>query len=262
MKSCEEQNSSYAKHAHGSLVVACVMGMLATPAFAQQDETPAIDPEAVAALVQMGNKLRSLESFSIAAEIASEVVLDTGERLTSIDQLSIDARDRTNLRMERTSPTRERILYFDGASASLWGPVTRYYTTVPFSGTNEDLITHLANKFGYELPLSDLFLWGLNPEDEKSITQARFIRSAQIDGRLCNQYAYRMDDADLQMWIDTAEDGLPCAYQIVDLTDEAHPTFFATVDVETIVNLDDNGFTFNPPDDAISIPFVPVENKE
>jgi len=261
MKSSEKQ-TLFGKYALSSLAAACVMGMLATPTFAQQDETPAIDPEAVAALVQMGDRLRSLETFSIAADIASEIVLDTGERLTSVHHVSIDARDKTNLRMERTSPTRERILYFDGESASLWGPVTRYYTTVPFSGTNADLITHLANKFGYELPLSDLFLWGLNPEDEKSITQARFIRSAQIDGRLCNQYAFRMEGDDLQMWIDTAEGGLPCAYQIVDRTDEAHPTFFATVDVETIVNLDDNRFTFNPPEDAVSIPFQPLENLE
>lgn len=242
----------------GAAALAGAISLMAMPTSAQENKLPAVDPVALEALFDMSERLRNLGSFTINADIASEIVLTTGERLTAINQVSIDAHNGTNLRIEKTSPTRERIFYFNGESATLWAPLKNFYTTTEFSGTNADLIVHLANKFGYEAPLSDLFLLGTGPDDAKAITQARFIRPTNIDGRLCAQFAYRMENVDLQMWIDMAEGGLPCAYQIVDRTDEASPTFFATLDIETIVNLDDNRFTFVPPEDAISIQFKSV----
>ncbi|WP_223422808.1 DUF2092 domain-containing protein [Tateyamaria pelophila] len=240
-----------------SVLLASVASILGAPVTAQ-DAPPAVDPAALQALFDMSERMRGLDSFTITADIASEVVLVTGERLTSIDQVLIDAHKGTNLRIEKTSPTRERIFYFNGESATLWGPVTQFYATTAFSGTNADLIAHLSQTFGYEVPLSDLFLLGTGTEDAEAVTQARYIRPANIGGRVCGQFAYRFENVDLQMWIDTAEGGLPCAYQIVDRTDDASPTFFATLEVETIVNLDDNRFTFVPPEDAIAIQFETV----
>lgn len=243
----------------GAALLASAAALMASPTIAQEDKLPAVEPIALQALFEMSERLRNLHSFTISANIASEIVLTTGERLTAIEQVVIDAHNGTNLRVEKTSPTRERLFYFNGESATLWAPLKNYYTTTEFRGTNGDLIIHLANTFGYEVPLSDLFLLGSHSADVEAITQARFIRATNIDGRLCAQYAYRMEHVDLQMWIDTAEGGLPCAYQIVDRTDEASPTFFATLNVETIVNLDDNRFTFVPPKDAILIQFKSVE---
>ena len=242
-----------------AVILAGAVGISTFPAKAQEEKAPAVDPVALKALFDMSERLRNLGSFTISADVASEVVLTTGERLTAIDQITIDAHNGTNMRIEKTSPTRERIFYFNGESATLWAPLKKFYTITEFSGSNADLIIHLANKFGYEVPLSDLFLLGTTQADAEAITQARFIRPTDIDGRLCAQFAYRMEDVDLQMWIDMAEGGLPCAYQIVDRTDEAGPTFFATLNIETIVNLDDNRFTFVPPEDAISIQFKLIE---
>lgn len=241
----------------GAALLAGAIGLCAAPV-AAQDTPAAVDPAALQALFDMAERMRALGSFTISAEIASEIVLTTGERLTSIDQVLLDAHNGKNLRIEKTSPTRERIFFFNGETATLWAPVTRFYTSTAFSGTNAELIAHLSNTYGFEAPLSDLFLLGTGDDDADAITQARYLRPANIGGRLCGQYAYRFENADLQMWIDTAEGGLPCAYQIVDRTDEASPTFFATLDIETIVNLDDNRFTFVPPDGAIAIQFEAV----
>lgn len=262
MKIYQGERSDLTGRIFGIAILAGTFGLLSEPVVAQTDGAPAVDPEAVKALVEMSERLRDLQSFTITADIASEVVLSTGERLTFVEHVLAEAHAGTNLRMATTSPTRERVLYFNGETATLWSPVKNLYTSNPFSGTNRDLIVHLANKFGYEAPLSDLFLFGLDPGDVDAIKQARFIQPADIDGRLCLQFAYRMEDADLQMWIDTDEGGFPCAYQIVDRTDPAHPTFFATVDVEPIVNLDDNRFTFMPPENAISIKFQSIEDGE
>lgn len=244
------------------LTLACACTSGAMPVVAQETRLPAVDPTALAALTDMSERLRDLESFSINANIASEVVLSTGERLTFLRDIFVEAHADTNLRIETTSATRERVLYFNGEIVTLWAPLKGLYTSNAFQGTNQDLIVHLANKFGYEVPLSDLFLWGVDADDADTITQARFIQPAEIDGRLCLQFAYRTETADLQIWIDTADTGFPCAYQIVDRSDEAHPTFFAVLNVEPIVNLNDNRFTFLPPEDAVSIKFRAIEEKE
>lgn len=237
-------------------------GLYSGSTFAQEAEPPVIDQELMDALIKMAKRLSALETFTITADVNSEIVLESGERLTTVDQITANVRTPHHLRMERTSPTRERILYYDGADAVLWGPLTGYYTKVPFTGTIAELVGEMDEKYAYELPLADLFLWGRDPEEMEVITEAGFVGISNIGGRFCAQYAYRSEAADLQLWIEMDDEGMPCRYQIIDKTDEARPTFVATVTIATYVNIDDNRFTFVPPEDAVSIPFEPVEAEE
>ena len=54
----------------------------------------------------------------------------------------------------------ERELVYDGKMVTLQAPAQKYYSTVEFSGTIGELIDQLEQKYGVQLPLSDLFLWG------------------------------------------------------------------------------------------------------
>ena len=208
------------------------------------------------ALKDMGTKLRALPAFSVHANLAWEEVLETGEKTTVIEQVAIEADPPHGLRVDRSSPDRERIFYYDGKTATLWAPNIRYYTSVPFEGALSDMIADVASKYDFEVPLADLFLWGSNDDDLDAITSARYLGRARFGDRVCDQFAYRQPDVDWQVWIEDTEEGLPCGYSIVDLTDEAHPTFHATVKVTPEPEFADGRFTFSPPEDAVPIPFA------
>ena len=243
---------------------ACLAAALAAPAAAQDDapDPPRIDPAALEAARAMGERLRALDAFTIEATLSTEEVLESGETLLHLERLTADIDPPGGLRMELRSPGRERVFLYDGARAVLWGPITRYYTAVPFSGTLTALVQETARRYDYHVPLSDLFLWGTEAADLARVTQAQYVGADYLGGRVCDHYAFRQEGVDWQLWIDTAEAGLPCAYRITDLSDPARPSFAATLTIGTGAVFDDRRFTFAAPDDAVEIPFQAEARRE
>lgn len=244
------------------LAVAMSLALMAGPAFAQTatEAPPAVDPETIAIIKQMGDALRALPAFSVDADLIWEEVMEDGQKITVMENVAIDAQPPTRLRVEQTTPARKRIFYFNGEQATLWAPGIRYYTQVDFKGTIAGMIAEAASKYDYEIPLSDLFFWGADDKDIEAITAAQHVGLASIDGRICDQYALRQEGADWQIWIEDADPPLPCAYSIVDLTDDARPTFNAVVRITSALEFSDGRFTFVPPEDALPIPFETVQD--
>lgn len=224
------------------------------------DEPPAIDPEAVQAVKDMGAKLRELPAFSIKATLLWEEVFESGEKTAVIEQVRIDADPPHGLRVERFSAERSRIFYFNGEKATLWSPEIRYYTDVDFKGTIAEMIAFAAEKHDLELPLADLFLWGAVSDDFEAVTAARYVGQTLMGDRVCDQYAFRQEDIDWQIWIEDVEALLPCGYMIVDKTDEARPIFEATITMTPETEFADQRFTFTPPEDSQRIPFATAED--
>ncbi|MFP3945132.1 MAG: DUF2092 domain-containing protein [Alphaproteobacteria bacterium] len=234
------------------------------PAEKAPPEEEAVSPReaAINAVVLMSKRLAKLDSFSVRAGLAWEQVLDNGEKILALEQVRADVSRPRGLRMERISPTRERVLFYNGEQAVLWGPVTRYYATAPFEGTLAELATHLAEQYGYEIPLADLFLWGHDKAQIEAIEQANWISQDLIGGRICDHYAFRQDGVDWQLWIDTDKSGLPCAYAITDLSDPARPLFLTTIEIDPDADFNDRRFTFDPPEDAAEIPLATVRPRK
>lgn len=247
-----------------SLAAAMSFALLASPAAAQTDaeDPPAVDPEAIAVIQQMGEALRALPAFSVDADLIWEEVMEDGQKIAVMENVAVDAQPPMKLRVEQTMPSRKRIFYFNGERATLWAPGIRYYTQVDFKGTVAEMIAEAASKYDYEIPLSDLFFWGADDKDIEALTSAQHVGLASIDGRICDQYALRQEGVDWQIWIEDADPPMPCAYSIVDLTDEARPTFNAVVRVTSQLEFSDGRFAFDPPEDALAIPFETVQDNE
>lgn len=224
------------------------------------DEAPAVDPEVVQAVKDMGAKLRELPAFSIKAALLWEEVFESGEKTAVIEQVRIDADPPHGLRIERFSEERSRIFYFNGEKATLWSPKIRYYADAEFKGTIAEMIAFASEKHDLELPLADLFLWGTESDDFDAITAARYVGQTLMGDRVCDHYAFRQEDIDWQIWIEDVEALLPCGYMIVDKTDDAHPIFQATVTVTPKTEFADQRFTFAPPEESQRITFATAED--
>lgn len=222
-------------------------------------EIPPVDPEVVQVVRDMGEKLRALPAFSVEATVIWEQVYDDGEKSAIVEQVAVQADPPRGLRIEQSSPDRKRIFYYDGETATLWSPISRLYTDVKFAGALEDMISHMADDYDLELPLTDLFFWGLDQSDIDALTAARYVGRAQIGDRVCAQYAFQQEGVDWQLWIEETEELLPCAFIIVDRNDEAQPVYEATVKITPQDEYADGRFTFVPPEDALRIPIATAE---
>ncbi len=233
---------------------------LASPVFAsggQQasaKEAPAIDPGAIEALNKMGIYLRTLKSFQVYATATTDNVLDDGQTIQFSRKADIIAALPNRLRGEITDDDGHRFFFFDGKNFTIFGEVVKYYATVPAPPTIRELNNALMEKYDIELPLVDLFRWGTEDSGINKIKAAVDIGPSAVDDVTCEQYAFRQDGVDWQIWIQLGEFPLPRKLVIRTLTDDAKPQHSETLTWNLAPSFSENAFTFDPPAGVQRIP--------
>jgi hypothetical protein len=210
----------------------------------------AINPDAIEALNKMGIYLRTLKSFQVEAAITTDGVLDDGQTIQSSKTVDLLAARPNRLRAEMTGDGEHKFLLFDGKDFTIFGALVNYYATVPAPPTISGVIDKLSDRYGIEFPLIDLFKWGTDESTINRITAADDIGPSSVDGVTCEQYAFRQQGVDWQIWIQLGEFPLPRKIIIRTLTDDAKPQHSETLNWNLAPSFSDDVFTFSPPPDA------------
>jgi hypothetical protein len=226
---------------------------------ATSDALPAIDPGAMEALDKMGAYLRTLKSFQVWADITTDNVLDDGQTIQFSSKVNLLAARPNRMRVEVTDDDGHRFYFFDGKNFTIFGQVVNYYATVPAPPTLAQLADDLNDKYGIEMPLYDLFEWGTNDANIKKIKAADDIGPSAVDDVTCEQYAFRQEGVDWQIWIQLGEFPLPRKLVIRTLTDDAKPQHSETLTWNLAPSYSDNAFTYDPGPDARRITIAEVK---
>ena len=241
-------------------------GVAAMPALAQSAAAPspsanAIDPASIQALKDMGAYLQTLKRFRVSTELTGERVLADGQKLSHSATADMDVQRPNKLRALMHSARSERQIFYDGSIVTLFTPAQKYYSTVEFSGSIGELITRLRERFGLEVPLADVFLWGTPGAPLDKIESAMNAGQDYVGEDLCDNYAFRQANADWQIWITTGNNPLPRKVVITNRTDEARPQSVSIIDWNLKPTFKDAAFRFTPPKGASKIDIVPVKTK-
>jgi hypothetical protein len=223
--------------------------------FAQQQAPKAapateIDPKAIDALKAMGAELRKLKAFELRSETTIDEVLDNGQKVQFGGTVDFRVRRPNGLRAEIVSDRRHRVFYFNGKTLTQYGPTNGYYASIAAPPTISELLQVLDEKYGVELPLADLFLWGTDKDGLNDITSAIYIGSSRIGGVDCDHYVFRQADVDWQIWIERGKIPLPRKLVITTTSEPAQPQYVAVLKWDLASKLDDKTFTFVPPKGA------------
>ena len=244
------------------------MALAAPSAFAQTapagtaaPAANAVDPASIQALKDMGAFLQSLKRFHVATEVTGERVLADGQKLqhtaTAEDGCGAPEQDTRQMQSARS----ERQIIYDGKTVTLYTPAQKYYSTVEFTETIGGLIDKLEERFGVEMPLSDLFLFGTPAAPLDKIESAMNAGQDFIDDDLCDHYAFRQGKVDWQIWIATGGKPLPRKVVIINRADEARPQSVSLIDWNLKPTFKDSVFKFTPPKGATKIEIVPRKTK-
>jgi hypothetical protein len=244
------------------------MALAAPSAFAQTapagtaaPAASAVDPASVQALKDMGAFLQSLKRFHVATEVTGERVLADGQKLQHTATAKMDVERPNKIRATMQSARSERQIIFDGKTVTLYTPAQKYYSTVEFTETIGGLIGKLEARFGVEMPLSDLFLFGTPAAPLDKIESAMNAGQDFIDDDLCDHYAFRQGKVDWQIWIATGGKPLPRKVVIINRADEARPQSVSLIDWNLKPTFKDSVFKFTPPKGATRIEIVPRKTK-
>jgi hypothetical protein len=227
---------------------------------AQPSSTPpanAVDPGAIQALKDMGAQLQSLKRFRVSTELTGERVLADGQKLQHTASATMDVERPNRLRARMSSARAERELFYDGKTVTLYTPAQKYYSTVEFSGNLRELVDRLEDRYGVEVPLSDLFLWGTPDAPLGKIESAMNAGQDFIDDDLCDHYAFRQGTIDWQIWISTDGRPLPRKLVITNRADDARPQSVSLIDWNLKPTFNDSTFGFRPPAGSKAIEIVP-----
>jgi hypothetical protein len=221
------------------------------------------DSDAIKALEDMSNYLRTLKAIQVHATISRDEVLDDGQNVTFSGTLDMIAERPNHLRAEVINDKQQRMYFDDGKTFSVWARRVNYYATIPAPPTLRELADKLSDQYNLELPLADLFYWG-DRKTTGDIVSAIDVGAGQVDGTTCEHYAFRQKGADWQVWIQEGDYPLPRKLVITTTTDPARPRYTSVITWNLAPSFDDAAFTFEPPKDAKKIMFgrTPTGNSE
>ncbi len=232
------------------IMTALLLLFVGAAAGARAQETPLVEPEAMAALQRMGAYLRSLKAFQVEAVTSTEDVLEDGQKVQFAGVIDGLARMPDRLRILVSSDRRDRLYVYDGKEFTMLAQRVNFYATVPAPPTIGRLADELDAKYGIGLPLEDLFRWGGPQSKDDAITSAMFVGPSEIGGVTCGHYAFRQEGLDWQVWIQLGDFPLPRKMVLTTTTDEARPQYVATFTWNLAPAFNDAAFAFVPPKGA------------
>ena len=245
----------------GGLLFASALISIPMAGRAQKDTAPAVDPKAIAALESMGAYLRTLKSFEITATTATDEILDDGMKVQFDGTAKLTVRRPDRMRVLVESDRKHRELFYDGKTVTLYGPRVKYYATVAAPPTGRETVEFLAKKYGMELPLADLFVWGTDKGKPEQIKRAIYLGPATVGGISAEQYVFRQEEVDWQIWIRTGPAPVPLKLVITTTSEPTNPTHTAILHWNTTPKTSDAMFTFVPPAGALKIAIQAIDEK-
>jgi hypothetical protein len=225
------------------------------------DTTSTIDPDAVAALDKMGKYLRTLKSMQIKAVVSSEEVTMDGQKVQSTRNIDLLAQRPNHFRAEVADERQPRVFYYDGKKFTLWAPRLKFYGQIDAPKTIAELADQLENDYDIQLPLVDLFRWGTPESGMKDLTSAMDLGPSSVDGTTCEQYLFRQDGLDWQLWIQAGDFPLPRKLVLTTTSDEARPQQTSTWTWNLTPSFDAKEFDFAAPEGAKRIPFADAKSR-
>jgi len=250
-----------------SLVAAGAGAQTAPPAAPAAAPAPAaaaadpVAPGAIMALKAMGAHLQTLQRFSVTTRVTGERVLTDGQKLQHSARATMDVARPNRMRARIVTARAERELIYDGKVVTLYTPAQKYYSSVELSDNLTGLVRRLQQRYGIEVPLADLFLWGTADAPLDTIESAMNAGQDFVGDDLCDHYAFRQGNLDWQVWIKTGAQPLPRKLVITNRADDARPQSVSVIEWNLKPAFKDAIFTFVPPPGARRVELVPLKTR-
>jgi hypothetical protein len=223
---------------------------------------PVVEPEAVQALARMSAYLRTLTSFQITAETSTDLVMYDGQilKLDGVNEYTVRRPD--GFVVEVATPYKVRRLIYDGKQMTIYAPELGYYATVEAPGTSREAVEAARERYGLQIPLMDLFRWAdPSQPDSAPLVEAMLVGPAKVGGVEAEQFAFREEGVDWQIWIQKGDHPVPLKVVIVDRLNPDRPQYEARLRWNLAPSITASTFAFKPAKDEMLIRMSTLKTK-
>ncbi|NJL46528.1 MAG: DUF2092 domain-containing protein [Leptolyngbyaceae cyanobacterium SM2_5_2] len=237
------------------LGLALSMGAIALPAAQAQ----ALDPDATDVLQAMSDYLARTQAFSVNADIDFEVMARTGQKLQLSSYATLVMQRPSGLYLQRRGPLAEAEIFFDGSQLTVFGQRINAYAQQSLPGTLDNAIRVFELETGLPFPGADLLFSDPYAVLSEGVESSRYLGTAYVDGVEVHHLAFREDEVDWQLWVQTGEQPLPMKYVITTKWLTGAPQYEIRLrDWNTNPQIGRNRFTFTAPAGATRMDVLPA----
>lgn len=212
-----------------------------------------LDPVAIDALKGMGNYLRSLKNFEMRSKATMQTTLQGTDLSIHLGYEGLYQVERpTRFHVEMKSDRAIREYFYDGKTFTVNVPRQKVYAAVPAPATIRATLDKVYLDYGISLPLADLFYWAEDPSTT-GVKSAVRIGYAKINGQDTDQFAYRGDTLDWQLWIARGPAPLPLRMVVTDRSEKPQSSYIADLTWNTNPTFSAKTYTFTPAADETRI---------
>jgi hypothetical protein len=230
---------------------------------AAADQKRDVDPRANEMLKRMGEYLGKAHSYSVDAEIWQDVELSSGQRVQAGRNIKLEVRRPNRFHAAVLSTRRNRELFYDGKSITLFNRAQSFYGAFRAPGSLDKALDEASDKFGISMPLEDFIT--SNPYEDliDNVISGIDIGPVNVMGVPCEHLAFSETNIDWQVWIEKGAKPVPRKFLITYNDEDGSPQFTAIFSHwELNPELPDFVFQFEPPPGAsqIAVEEVKVAN--
>ncbi|HIK46246.1 MAG TPA: DUF2092 domain-containing protein [Leptolyngbyaceae cyanobacterium M65_K2018_010] len=228
--------------------VALTLG-ISTPPAARAD---GLDPEATRILQDMSNYLAQTPRFTVNADVDFEILNRSGQLLQFSSFQTLAVQRPNQFRVTRQGPVANAELIFDGTTLTLYGKNSNVYSQLAFE-----------SRTGIPAPGGDFLFVDPYAILSEGVNSSTYMGTAYVNGIECHHLAFREDDVDWQLWVQTGSTPLPMKYVIASKWVTSAPQYSVRLrDWNLNPQFTSGQFTFTPPVGAVKVEEVPASDVE
>jgi len=234
----------------------CAGAVLAAPI--EGEGSAPVDPEAMAVLMKMADFLAGAKTFSVTVEGAYDAVQEDGRKLEygAIRKVVVDRPNRMRQDVEQRDGSKA-LFMFNGKDIYAFNAKNNVYGSIEKPGSIDAAVKFFTDDLGMRLPLSHLYAADLPKYLKDRVRVLDLVGTAIIDGVACDHLSARMDQADVQLWIEQGPKPVPRRIIVTYIHAPDKPQFRAQLrDWNFSPKISDSLFTFTPPEGAERIAFA------
>ncbi len=248
-------------HSKVTVVILWALLSILVPVLANAtDRSQEVDPEADKILRQMCEYLKTEKHVIVRAETSYESILDSGQKLTYVNQVQIYLKRPDRLYIHRTGMIRNQDVFYNGKTLTLYSRNKNVYASTKAPPTIDEMLDYATEVLNLSAPGSDLFYSDAYQGLTSDVYAGIYVGKNRVNGALCHHLAFRAGDVDWQLWIETGDRPVPRKYIITSKWITGAPEYSMTIyDWDTKTDIPESRFQFNPPEGASRIMFLTPE---
>lgn len=247
----------------GSASLALGMALGAGAVILPPAQAQDLDPNATEVLQFMSDYLGATQALSFNADIDFEVIATNGQKLQFSSYASVLLNRPNGLHIRRQGPVADVEILFNGSQLTVFGRRINAYVQQAFTGTVDESILAVEADTGIPFPGADLLFSNTYEVLMEGVTSSQYLGTGYINGVEVHHLAFREDDVDWQIWVQTGDRPLPMKYVITTKWLTGAPQYETRLrDWNTSPPVSQDAFTFTAPTGARLLEALPPSQLE